>query len=161
VVLRYRMPWAEIVSGFYDEVKSATSGYASVDWAPGAHAPVAAVKVDILLNGKALDALCFVAHREKAEAEGRRVAAKLKAVIARQQFEVVVQAAIGGKVFARERIPPFRKDVLRVNGKVMGGGDVTRKQKLLEKQKEGKKRMKTVGRVELSQEAFHSIISSK
>lgn len=136
-----------------------TAGYASLDWAPGAYQRSPIVKVDVLVNAKPVDALCFVAHRDKAVSEGRRVAGKLKKAIARQQFEVVIQAAIGGKVFAKERIPPFRKDVLSRNGKTMGGGDITRKQKLLSKQREGKKRMKTVGNVALSQEAFHSIMS--
>jgi len=149
------------VSGFYDDVKSLTAGYASVDWTHGAYAPVDAVKVDVLLNGKPVDALCFVTHRGAAVGEGRRVCKKLVGVIPRQQFEVVVQAALGSKVFARERIAPFRKDVLIKSGKTVGGGDVSRKQKLLQKQREGKKRMKTVGNVALSQEAFHSIITKK
>jgi GTP-binding protein LepA len=100
--------------------------------------------VDVLVNSRPVDALCFVAHKDRAVSEGRRVAAKLKSVIARQQFEIVIQAAVGSKVFARERIPPYRKDVLTKGGKTVGGGDVSRKQKLLSKQREGKKRMKTV-----------------
>jgi GTP-binding protein LepA len=117
--------------------------------------------VDILLNGKAVDALSFIAHKSKAQSEGRKVAQKLKENISRHQFEVIIQASIGANIVARERLPPFRKDVLSRNGKVMGGGDVTRKKKLLEKQKTGKKRMKTVGSVRLSQEAFHSIMTTK
>ncbi|RYY32544.1 elongation factor 4, partial [archaeon] len=101
----------------------------------------------------------FVAHKSKALMDGRRVCNRLKTVIARQQFEIVIQAAMNGKVIARERIAPFRKDVLIKSGKTVGGGDRTRKMKLLAKQKEGKRRMKTVGNVELSQEAFHSLIS--
>jgi GTP-binding protein LepA len=131
-----------------------------MDWLPGAYQPADIVRVDVLLNGKPVDALCFVAHKDKALADGRRVCGKLKKAIDRQQFEISVQAAVGGKVFAKERIPPFRKNVLERNGKTMGGGDVTRKQKLLEAQREGKKRMKTVGNVELSQEAFHALLSS-
>lgn len=138
-----------------------TAGYASLDWSPAAYEIADIVRVDILLNSKPVDALSFVAHREKATSEGRRVASKLKSVISRQQFEVIVQAAIGAKVVAKERIPPFRKDVLIKSGKTVGGGDKSRKQKLLSKQKEGKKRMKTVGNVELSQEAFHSIMTAK
>ena len=130
IVLKFLVPWAELVSGFYDEVKSLTAGYASVDWLPGEPAPVQAVKVDILLNGKPLDALCFVVHQSKALSEGRRVAQRLKAEISRQQFEVVIQAAIGSKIIAKERIPPFRKDVLIKSGKMVGGGDVSRKQKV-------------------------------
>ncbi len=115
----------------------------------------------MLLNGKPVDALSFVAHRQKATVEGRAVCLRLKETIDRQQFEVIIQAAVGMKVFARERVAPYRKDVLVKNGKTMGGGDVTRKQKLLSKQKEGKKRMRTIGNVELSQEAFHSLITKK
>jgi GTP-binding protein LepA len=132
-----------------------------MDFTPGAYAAARVLRVDMLLNGKPVDALCFVAHADAAEAEGRRVAAKLKALIDRQQFEVVVQAAIAGKVFARERIPPFRKNVLEKNGKVMGGGDVSRKNKLLDAQRAGKKRMRTVGNVELSAEAFRALIADK
>jgi len=161
VVLKYRVPWAELVAGFYDDVKSVTAGYASVDWTHGDYAPVEAVKVDILLNGKPVDALSFVAHKGNAVAEGRRVCKKLVSVIPRQQFEVVVQATLGSKVCARERIAPYRKDVLIKSGKTVGGGDVSRKQKLLAKQREGKKRMKTVGSIELSQEAFLSVITKK
>lgn len=161
VVLKYRMPWAEVVSNLYDQVKSLTAGYASLDWLPGEYVESKIVKVDMLVNAKPVDALSFVTHKDKAVAEGRKVCAKLRSVIARQQFEIVIQAAIGSKVFAKERIAPFRKDVLTKSGKTVGGGDKSRKQKLLSKQKEGKKRMKTVGSVELSQEAFHSIMTSK
>lgn len=159
VILKFVVPWAEIVSGFYDEVKSVTAGYASVDWLPGDFAPVRASKVDILLNGKPLDALCFVTHHSKAVAEGRRVALKLKKEISRQQFEIVIQASIGSKIICKERIPPFRKDVLIKSGKTVGGGDVSRKQKLLSKQREGKRRMKTVGNITLSQTAFHAVLT--
>jgi translation elongation factor EF-4 len=159
VVLKYTLPWAEVVTDLHDAIKSLTQGYASLDWLPGEYAAAPIVKVDMLVNGKAVDALSFVAHRDKAAAQGRRVAQRLKSVIARHQFEVVVQAAIGAKVFARERIAPYRKDVLTKSGKTVGGGDITRKRKLLEKQKEGKKRMKTLGSVALSQEAFHSVMA--
>ncbi|RHZ15750.1 hypothetical protein DYB26_003617 [Aphanomyces astaci] len=117
------------------------------------------VKVDILINGKILDALSFVCHRSKATAAGRALCLKLKNVIDRQQYEISIQATLGAKVFAKERIAPFRKDVLIKSGKAVGGGDITRKQKLLKKQKEGKKRMKTVGNVQLSQNAFWSVMS--
>lgn len=130
-----------------------------MDWTPAPYQRAEIVRVDVLLNAKPVDALCFVAHRDAAVSAGRRVCAKLRRVIDRQQFEVNIQAAMGGKVFAKERIPPFRKNVLEKNGKMMGGGDVTRKQKLLAAQKEGKKRMKTIGSVELSQEAFHALLS--
>ena len=160
VVLKYRLPWAEVVSHLYDKVKSVTAGYASMDWLPGEMMEADIVKVDILMNTKPVDALCFIAHRDKAQFEGRKVAQKLKSVISRQQFEIIIQAAIGIKVIARERISPYRKDVLASGkGTRIGGGDKSRKQKLLARQKEGKKRMKTVGNIELSQEAFHSILS--
>ena len=144
VLLRYRVPWAEVVTNFYDAVKSLTAGYASVDWLPASYVRADVVKVDVLVNTKAVDALCFVAHKDKAATEGRRVVTRLRSVIARQQFEIIIQAAIAGKVFARERIAPYRKDVLIKSGKLVGGGDRTRKEKLLAKQREGKKRMKTV-----------------
>lgn len=159
VVLKYRLPWAEVVGNLYDAVKSISAGYASLDWTPGDYQKADIVKVDVLVNSKPVDALSFVAHKSKAVSEGRKVCQKLKGVISRQQFEIVIQAAIGNKIFAKERIAPFRKDVLIKSGKTVGGGDKTRKQKLLAKQKEGKKRMKTVGNVQLSQEAFHSIMS--
>jgi elongation factor 4 len=157
-VLKYQLPWQEVVIDLYDEIKNQSSGYASFDYEEGT--PVAAdiVRVDLLLNGSAVDALSFVCHRSVAESRGRGVALRLKNVINRQQYEVVIQAAIGSKVVARERIAPFRKDVLIKSGKTVGGGDVTRKKKLLEKQKKGKARMKMVGNVELNQEAFMSVM---
>lgn len=161
VVLKYRLPWAEVVSHLYDQIKSLTAGYASLDWLPGDYQRADIVKVDVMVNQKPVDALSFVAHKDKALFEARRVALKLKSVISRQQFEISIQAAIGGKIIAKERIAPYRKDVLIKSGKTVGGGDKSRKQKLLQKQKEGKKRMKTVGNVQLSQEAFHSIMASK
>jgi elongation factor 4 len=161
VVIKYRVPWAEVVTSLNDRVKSLTAGYASLDWIQGEYQLSNICKVDILLNGKPVDALSFIAHKSKAQSEGRKVAKKLKENISRHQFEVIIQASIGTNIVARERLPPFRKDVLLRNGKVMGGGDVTRKKKLLEKQKTGKKRMKTVGSVRLSQEAFHSIMTTK
>lgn len=117
------------------------------------------VKVDVSVNGEAVDALSFVCHRSQAQTLGRRTAKRLQGVIQRQQFEVVIQAKLGAKSIARERIAPYRKDVLTKSGKTVGGGDVTRKRKLLEKQKRGKARAKAVGKVELSQEAFWSVMS--
>lgn len=117
------------------------------------------VKVNILVNGDVIDALSFITHRDKAYAQGRKICQKLKSTIDRQQFEIIVQASLGTKVFAKERLAPYRKDVLIKSGKTVGGGDHSRKQKLLSKQKEGKKRMKTVGNLQLSQEAFSSVLS--
>jgi len=161
VVLKFRLPWSEVVSQLADTVKSMTAGYASLDWAPGDYVRADIVKVDMMMNSKVVDALSFVAHRDKALAEARRVALKLKSAIARQQFEINIQAAIGSKIVAKERIAPFRKDVLIKSGKTVGGGDITRKQKLLQKQKEGKKKMKSIGNIELPQAAFLSIMSTK
>lgn len=161
VVLKYAVPWAEVVTSLYDQVKSLSAGYASLDWTMAGYQPADIVKVDILVNTKPVDALSFVAHKDKAGGEGRRVAAKLKTVISRQQFEIVIQAAVGAKILAKERIPPFRKDVLTKSGKTVGGGDKSRKEKLLSKQREGKRRMKTVGNVRIPQEAFHAIMSAK
>lgn len=161
IVFKYRLPWAEVVTGLYDQLKSATSGYASLDWSPGDYWPAKISKVDILVNGKPLDALSFIAHKDKVVSTSRKLVEKLSKTIDRQQFEIVIQAAIGTKILARSRIAPYRKDVLIKSGKVVGGGDKSRKAKLLEKQKAGKKRMKTVGNVQLSQEAFHSILSAK
>jgi len=161
VVLKFIMPWAEVVSHLADIVKSMTAGYASLDWMPGAYKKSDIVKVDMLMNSKPVDALSFIAHRDKALSEARRVALKLKGSISRQMFEINIQAAIGSKIVAKERIPPFRKDVLIKSGKTVGGGDKSRKEKLLSKQREGKRRMKTVGNVELPQAAFLSIMSSE
>ena len=161
VVLKFLMPWSEVVSELSDTVKSMTAGYASLDWMPGGYVRADIVKVDILMNSKPVDALSFVAHRDKALGEARRVALKLKGAIARQMFEISIQAAIGSKIVAKERIAPFRKDVLIKSGKLVGGGDKSRKEKLLSKQRAGKKRMKTVGNIELPQSAFLAIMSSK
>lgn len=117
-------------------------------------------QVDMYVNGEPVDALSFVCHSDQAVSRGRQIAARLQKVIKRQQFEVVIQAKMGSKVLARERVAPYRKDVLTKSGKTVGGGDVTRKRKLLEKQKKGKARAKSVGKVELSQEAFWAVVSS-
>jgi GTP-binding protein LepA len=159
VVLTYDLPWAGVVTDFFDVLKSVSAGYATFDYEPAGYRAADIARVDLMINKAPVDALSFVAVKENAEAEGRAVAAKLRSLIKRQQFEVVIQAAIGAKVIARERIAPYRKDVLNKSGKTVGGGDQTRKQKLLSKQKKGKARMKTVGNVSLSQEAFMSLMS--
>ncbi|CAM9696496.1 unnamed protein product [Chrysoparadoxa australica] len=159
VLLLYKLPWQEVVTDFHDAAKTLSSGYASFNYEemPPEVADVAKV-VDMAVNGVSISALSFVTHRSKAEKEGRQLALKLKKVIRRQLFEIIIQARLGAKAFVRERIPPYRKDVLMKAGKVVGGGDQTRKKKLLEKQKKGKKSAKTVGKVELSQEAFWSVL---
>ncbi|MGO2152857.1 MAG: elongation factor 4, partial [Brevibacterium aurantiacum] len=156
VEIRYRLPLAEIVFDFFDQLKSKTKGYATLDYSDDGQDAADLVKVDILLHGDQVDAFSAIVHRDNSYSYGVLMAGKLRKLIPRQQFEVPIQAAIGSRIIARETIRAIRKDVLSK----CYGGDISRKRKLLEKQKEGKKRMKVVGNVEVPQEAFIAALSS-
>ena len=154
MTLTYELPLSEIVYNFFDGLKSRTKGYASFDYEPSIYRPNDLIKMDVLLNGQVVDALSSIVYRPNAYNRGLGIIRRIKTVIPRQQFEIPIQAAIGGKIIARVDVKAVRKDVLAK----CYGGDISRKKKLLEKQKEGKKRMKKVGSVEVPQEAFMSIL---
>jgi GTP-binding protein LepA len=154
VLLTYEIPLTEILVDFYDQLKSRTRGYASLDYSPAEYRSGDLVKLDVLVGGYPVDALSIIVHRDQAYLKGQRLVSRMKEVIPRQMFDVAIQAAVGRRVISRANVKALRKDVLSK----CYGGDVTRKRKLLEKQKAGKKRMKKIGHVEIPQDAFMSVL---
>ena len=161
ITLTYEMPLSEMISDFFDRLKSVSSGDASLDWELVRYEPVKADKLTVLINGDPVEEFSEIVVQERAQEKAMALVKRLRDVIHRQQYEIKIQGQFKGKIIASERIAPFRKDVLIKNSKVIGAGDVGRKRKLLEKQKEGKKRMKMIGKVEIPKEAFLKLFNKK